>query len=260
MEKVLIARELTKQRLSLTPINLPAELRPSDEEEGYSAQEEVGKQLIASGLGPPVGHKIGCTTPVMQKFLSIKNPCAGIIFQKTVGQNRMQIPASGFIKVGIECEIGVFIKSDIHPQDHSYSVDKLTTHIESVVVAMEIVDDRYRSYAELGVPTLIADNFFNSGCVLGERRKKWQDIELDKVIGTTRINGKVVGKGSGQAVMGHPMNALKWLANNRSRRGLGIKKDEFVLLGSVVETKWLYPGDFAEITVEDLGSVSLVVN
>ena len=65
---------------------------------------------------------------------------------------------------------------------------------------------------------------------------------------------------NGEAVMGHPMNALKWLANNRSKRGLGIKKGEFVLLGSVVETKWLDPGDSAEITVDPLGSVSLFVN
>ena len=63
MEKLLIARELTKQRLSLTPINLAAELRPSDQDEGYRAQEEVSKQLIASGLGPPVGHKLAVQRP-----------------------------------------------------------------------------------------------------------------------------------------------------------------------------------------------------
>jgi 2-keto-4-pentenoate hydratase len=40
---------------------------------------------------------------------------------------------------------------------------------------------------------------------------------------------------------------------------MGLKQGEFVLLGSVVETKWLNAGDDARVEVESLGSVSLKV-
>ncbi len=260
MKKGLAAQELTKQRATLTPTNLHFSVKPQDEDAGYRLQEEVRGLLTKAGLGTPVGHKIGCTTSVMQKFLGIQNPCAGIVFQNTVGQNSIEIPANGFIKLGIECEIGVYIKSDILPENRPYDAKKLEANIGSVMVAMEIVDDRYLNYRQLGVPTLIADNFFNCGCVLGERKKNWRNIKLDEVVGTTKINGNVVGTGLGEAVMGHPLNALSWLANNRSMRGLGIKKGEFVLLGSVVETKWLAKGDHAEIFVDQLGSVSAFIS
>jgi len=46
----------------------------------------------------------------------------------------------------------------------------------------------------------------------------------------------------------------------RAQRGLKINQDEFVMLGSVVETKWLQQGDVAEVEVESLGSVKLMVN
>jgi 2-oxo-3-hexenedioate decarboxylase/2-keto-4-pentenoate hydratase len=39
-------------------------------------------------------------------------------------------------------------------------------------------------------------------------------------------------------------------------RGRQLKASEFVLLGSVVETKWIAAGDLVEIEVEGLGRAS----
>ena len=74
VHKRLLARQLTEQRESLTPINISPDIRPTTEFDGYLVQEEVKNRLVAAGLGAPVGYKIGCTTPVMQDFLGIRNP------------------------------------------------------------------------------------------------------------------------------------------------------------------------------------------
>jgi 2-oxo-3-hexenedioate decarboxylase/2-keto-4-pentenoate hydratase len=55
--------------------------------------------------------------------------------------------------------------------------------------------------------------------------------------------------------MGHPFEALAWLANLRARLGLGLRAGEFVLLGSVVETRWVGPGDEVAVAIEGLGEV-----
>ena len=39
--------------------------------------------------------------------------------------------------------------------------------IEAYYPAIEIVDDRYVKWETLGAPTLVADDFFAAGCVLG---------------------------------------------------------------------------------------------
>ena len=79
------AERIVQQRIALDPIEaLSPRSRPQDEAQGYALQTEVNRLLSKAGLGRVVGHKIGCTTPVMQAFLGIPNPCAGDVFEETV--------------------------------------------------------------------------------------------------------------------------------------------------------------------------------
>ena len=48
---------------------LEPRMRPRDEKEAYLIQDRVHEFLEEQGRGRVIGHKIGCTTPVMQKFL-----------------------------------------------------------------------------------------------------------------------------------------------------------------------------------------------
>jgi 2-oxo-3-hexenedioate decarboxylase/2-keto-4-pentenoate hydratase len=250
---------LAKQRLSLSPVNLEADQRPAHEGEAYDLQAQVNAVLAKTWLGMTAGHKIGCTTPVMQKFLGIENPCAGMIFSNTVLGGAGVISRAAYRKLGAECEIVVEIGKDIEPQRHSYTRQSLSAHVGTVMAGIEIVDDRYSDYRTLGVCTLIADNFFNAGCVLGAPVTNWQKLDLSTLAGHMRINDSEVGRGTGATVMGHPFEALAWLANSRSARGQGLRRGEFVFLGSLVETKWLNAGDTVAIEVEGLGTASLSV-
>ena len=76
-----------------------------------------------------------------------------------------------------------------------------------------MVDDRYADYTTLGTPTLIADDFFNFGCVLGPAVTDWRELNLDlaSIGGRMLINGEDVGQGRGSDILGHPLEALAWL-------------------------------------------------
>jgi 2-keto-4-pentenoate hydratase len=256
------ATQLLDQRLSLTPITeLPEPMRPRDESQGYQLQRVLNGLLTVAGMGEQVGHKIGCTTSVMQAFLNIPNPCAGRVFEKTVLRRAGRVPRSGFVKLGIECEIAVELSRDLQPEAAPFTRDSVATAVGALMAAMEIVDDRYANYSTLGVPMLIADDFFDAGCVLGDPVRDWRRLDLARLSGTTTVNGVGVGRGTGALVMRHPFEALAWLANSRAKHGLGaLHAGEFVLLGSVVETKWLNAGDRARIEIESLGAVSLSVD
>ena len=43
--------------------------------------------------------------------------------------------------------------------------------VSAIMAGIELVDDRYEDYKQLNAATLIADNFFNVGVVLGEELK-----------------------------------------------------------------------------------------
>jgi 2-keto-4-pentenoate hydratase len=245
---------LRDQRLTRTPIDrLPDDCRPRDEGDGYATQESLHGLLAAAGLGPIAGHKIGCTTPVMQAFLGIQSPCAGGVHATTVHHGRARMRHADYVRVGVECEIAVRLGADLGQASVPFDRNRVASAVDAVLPAMEIVDDRYRDYRTLDVPTLIADDFFNAGCVLGPLITRWRDLDLPALTGVTRLNGGEVGRGEGRAVMGHPFEALAWLANLRASLGLTIRAGEFVLLGSVVETRWVSAGDEVTVAIEGLG-------
>jgi 2-keto-4-pentenoate hydratase len=223
-------------------------------------QKVANTNLVDSGLGQIKAHKIGCTSKVMQNFLNINSPCAGDIFEKTIFYNSVEIPYKGFTKVGVECELAVEIAKDFHPGSNSIFYGDLEKFVGGFLPAIEIVDDRYLDYLELGVPTLIADNFFNSGAVIGDVIYDWKRLNFDRIIGKTLINNIIVGKGRASFIMDSPLNAFKWYLDMCNKNKKKIKKGDIILLGSIVETKWLNTNDLVTIEIEEFNALNIYVN
>ena len=76
---------------------------------------------------------------------------------------------------------------------------------------------------------------------------------MSDVEGSMTINGELVGSGKGSAILDQPLSALAWLANLMAQRGKSLRAGEFVLLGSLVETKWVERGDLVDIDLGILG-------
>jgi 2-oxo-3-hexenedioate decarboxylase/2-keto-4-pentenoate hydratase len=249
------AAVLRYHRLMRQPLaRLDERLRPADVDAAYDLQDELHLQLSNAGLGPVGGHKIGCTTAVMQAFLKIAHPCAGGVFARTVHRSPAIVRHGGFVRVGVECEIVVRLGADLGPGDQ-HSRASVAEAVAGCMAGMELVDARYVDYATLDTPTLIADDFFDAGCVLGPERSDWRALDLAACEGVTRINGVEAGRGRGGDVMGHPFEALAWLANLKASRGQWLSTGEFVFLGSVVETRWVSPGDHVVMDIAGLGAV-----
>jgi 2-oxo-3-hexenedioate decarboxylase/2-keto-4-pentenoate hydratase len=70
------------------------------------------------------------------------------------------------------------------------------------------------------------------------------------------IAGSEVGRGRGGDILGHPLEALAWLANGLAGRGRSLQAGDFVLLGSVVQTRWVEAGALVEIEIAGLGRAS----
>jgi len=257
--EIAAARLIADHRLARKPLrNLAPDVRPADEAQAYRTQDALHEILAGAGFGPVAGHKIGCTTKVMQAFLRIPNPCAGGVFAGTVWTSPATIPHADFVRVGVECEIAVRLGADLDAAQAPFTAERVAHAVEALMAGMEIVDDRYIDYKSLDTPTLIADDFFDAGCVLGQPLEDWRRLDLTALTGVTRINGVEVGRGRSQDVMGHPFEALAWLANSVARRGKGLRAGEFVFTGSVVETKWVNRGDHVSMLIDGLGEVEAV--
>ncbi len=252
--ELLATGRLERVRMDL----FPADIRPSDEDEAYALQHALHQRLEGSGHGRVAGHKIGCTTTVMQEYLGIPNPCAGGVFDSTVHEVDGVVDHAGFQHAGVECEIAVRLGEGLPAAGAPYDANSVAPAVDAVMAAIEIVDDRWLDYPSVDTPTLIADDFFGAGCVLGRPVTGWRSLDLVSINGGMSINGECVGTGVGGDILGHPLEALAWLANSKTRRGDALARGEFVLLGSIVQTRWVEAGDRVEIEIEGLGRAGLL--
>jgi len=256
MDRVLAAAGIiaTARRSCAALKALPDETRPADEAEGYRVQRAVHDLLLPS-TGPLVGYKIGCTSAVMQEYLQIPHPCGGGVFARGVYESGARLRAADFVRVGVECEIAVRMGRDLLPSEEPFTAEWVMEAIEAYLPAIEVVDDRYEEWEKLGAPTLIADDFFAAGCVLGAPLPRNAAPDLLSVTGRALINGEEAGRGTGADVLGHPHHALAWLANHLASEGKGLHAGQIVLTGSLVKTVWLKAGDHAVMELEGLGRV-----
>jgi len=229
---------------------------PADEAEGYKVQRAV-HDLLLPQVGPLVGYKIGCTSAVMQQYLDIPHPCGGGVFAKGVHESGAKLRARAYVRVGVECEIAVKLARNLLPSEAPFTAEWVMEAIEAYYPAIEIVDDRYVKWQTMGAPTLVADDFFAAGCVLGNAVPRLAAPDLLTVAGRAIINGEEAGRGTGADMLGHPHNALAWLANHLAEEGKGLHAGQIVLTGSLVKTVWLDAGDSVKMELDGLGTVAV---
>ncbi len=253
------ARFLWNERQAGRPfVPIPEPHTPHRLEDAYAIQAAF-QQFLTEIHGPIVGHKIALTTPVMQKMVGFDEPIAAAIMEKTVHHMPAQVRLSDFGRLGVECEIAVQIAHDLPAERAPYTRDSVAEAIGAVMPAFELVDDRHADYTKIAdnILTLLADNAWNGGIVLGSPLTDWQSLDLAAIHGTMRINDEIVGEGDGRDVLGHPLDALAWLASTLATQGKAMSQGMVVMTGSVVATKFVSQGDTVQLTMDGLGEVEL---
>jgi 2-keto-4-pentenoate hydratase len=231
------------------------ELRPRATGDAYAIQSALHAELVPS-FGEQAGWKIGCTTETMQEYLGIHEPAAGRIRASTVYTGPAAVPHAAYRRPGAECELAVRLGRELAAG--AAPCDRATARaaIGSVLAAIEIVDDRYDDWAALDAASLTADDFFGAGCVLGREDVPWAALELAEVTASMSVNGVEIGSGRGADILGDPLAALIWLVNGPARQ-TGLAAGSIVLLGSVVQTHWVEPGDVVTVENAPFGPISL---
>jgi len=226
------------------------------EDAGYDVQADANL-ILAQKFGDVVGHKIGATAEGMRKLLNVPGPIAGDVFAETVHQGRATLSLADYVRPGVETEIAVRVARDLTPDEAPWTVERIAEVVSAVMPAIEIVDDRYADFKAAGAGTIIADNAFNAGSILGPETTDWQHLQLDKLTARTIIDGKEVATGLSDELLGHPLNALVWIADRYAGMGRTLRGGRFVSLGTITPVQWIAGGCEVEIEVEGLGSVAV---
>jgi 2-keto-4-pentenoate hydratase len=248
------ARRMWDARVARQPYaNLPDAAAPLSIEEAYQAQEAYWR-LAEPVYGPVAGVKVATTTKVMQQLMGITHPCGGAIFAKTIHLSPTRISKATFVNMRVESEIALKLGADMPAARAPWSAETAAECVAGAMPAFELIEDRNAVYTETRATSMIVDNCWNGGVVLGPM-KKVVPGDLIGVKGRQTLDGTPSGEGNAE----NPYATLAWLANLMAARNHNLKSGMVVITGSVIPTFSISPGDRAVFTVDGLGEVVMDV-
>ena len=237
---------------------VPDAYRPANLDQAYAAQARF-VELLSDHPRSVAGYKIAVTSQVIQQLVGLDHPCLGVIRSGLVHSAPAVLPRSNFYHPAVECEIAFKLKDDLAPLADGHDRETVTEAVESCHTAFEIIDDRYADYSTMDAFSLIADNCWCAGVVLGPAITNWQSLPLDRLTGTLRINQKTAGQGVTRDALGHPLEGLAWIANRLARQEQCLRAGMVVITGSIIATEFLEAGDNAVFAVDHLEETALAL-
>jgi len=188
--------------------------------------------------------------------MGIDHPCAGAIFESRIHRSPARIRAADYVSLKVECELAFRLGIDLPPGRALFDAARMRGAVESIMPAFELVDDRHAVYRDTAAWSLIADNAWNAGIVLGEAKPLSAIPPLEDLAGSLDIAGKPRLEGKAD----RPLEALAWIANLTARLGAGLSRGMVVMTGSLIPTKPIAAGETALFQVPGLGEVRLQVD
>lgn len=250
---LLAEARLTRRRRTC----LPEECRPLTPQEGYAVQDMLVQRLLSNYGGRPVGYKIACTNKSAQELLTLNEPFYGRLLSSFVHMSPARMDPNDFFMRVVEPEFAFEMADDLPGSRVPYDSETVAAAVGAILPAIEIADSRYTEWTVVDGPSLIADNGCNGAWVRGEAYPGWRAYDLATHEVVLLINGKRVGTGRGNVIMGHPLNALTWLANMLCRLGSGLRAGDLISTGTCTEMYLGQAGDEIRADFGSLGTVEL---
>ncbi|MDM5196699.1 fumarylacetoacetate hydrolase family protein [Fictibacillus enclensis] len=238
-------------RVPINPLTLEhPDLTPVD---AYHIQLAWADRKQAEGA-KVAGKKIGLTSKAMQQMLNVNEPDYGHIFDYMVLSDMTAVDTSALLQPKIEAEVAFVLSSELKgPNVHVADVLDATAY---VVPSIEIIDSRIKDW-KISLPDTIADNGSSARIVLGGKPTPVYGLDLQLMGMVLEKNGKQISTGSGAAALGHPANAIAWLANKLAEFDISLKPGEIILPGAVAAAVSVEKGDIITAKFSEIGFVSV---
>lgn len=258
MEEALIQRcaaALREAEETVKPIApLKAAYPQLTQEAAYQIQL-ANVQLRTAAGARIIGKKVGLTSRAMQQFLGVSEPDFGHLLDDMLFDQDTPVQVGRLLQPKVESEIA-FVMGETLTGPGVTIADVLRT-TAAVVPAFEIIASRISEW-KIKIEDTIADNGSSAGLVLGSHLVPPGQTDLRYVGLVVEKNGQILDTAAGAAVLGHPAQAVAWLANKLGRMNVSLRKGEIVLAGSLTKAFEVAAGDVFTATFGGLGSVKAV--
>ena len=252
-----ISKRLLKAKCDGIPIDPISQVIGSEDISlAYAIQNTNNHQRLALGA-KIIGKKIGLTSSAVQHQLGVDQPDFGILFNDMEISNKGILSSEFLILPKVEAEIAFVLKSDLTKKVITF--ENVVNAIDYAVAAIEVVDSRIKDW-KISITDTIADNASASHFVLGDNKHEIDQLDLINCTMKLHVNNILMSEGIGKNCMGHPLNAVVWLANKMSEMHQPLKAGEVILSGALGKFVDIQKGDVVEINISGLGKANFSLN
>jgi len=233
--------------------DLPADCRPRSLDAAYAVQDAIAVRAKRK----TAGWKLAVTSAAGQKRLAIDHPLSGRLFEGFVVADGARLDAGPMRMRVAEPEFAFRLGRDLLPRNHAYALEEVVDAVAALHLAIEVPDSRFERFAEMDAAAMVADGGFAGWFVLGPTVANWRDLDLATRPVRALRNGAPAGAGRAADTLGDPRRQLHWLAQDRARRGDGLKAGDLVTTGTCCPPVAVAPGDRVRTEFEGLGAVEV---
>jgi 2-keto-4-pentenoate hydratase len=190
-----------------------------------------------------IGRKIGLTSFAMQGQLGVSEPDYGSLWDSRyfpAQGGRTEMPAESFLQPFLEGELAFLIGRPL--AGPNVTLQEALAATDALAVAVEVVDSRIEDW-NIKLPDTIADNASYGAFATGPWSRSLREVDLRTVGMLINQSGSRVTEGMGSASLGHPAEAVAWLANKLSSFGTTLEPGDIVLSGSLGNAVPVHRGD-----------------
>ncbi|WP_306606985.1 2-oxopent-4-enoate hydratase [Azonexus sp.] len=222
-------------------------------EDAYHIQQQMLSRRLEKGERV-IGKKIGVTSKPVMNLLGVHQPDFGYLLDGMVYNEGESIAMDTLIQPKAEGEIAFLLKKDL--QGPGVTAADVLAATEGVMACFEIVDSRITDW-KIKIQDTVADNASCGVFVLGDQLVDIANVDLGLCGMVLEKNGEIVVTGAGAATMGHPVNAMVWLANTLGNLGIALKAGDIVLSGAMGAMVPVVKGDNLRMTIGGIGGCSV---
>lgn len=222
-------------------------------EDAYHIQQQMISRRLEKGE-KVIGKKIGVTSKAVMNMLGVHQPDFGYLLDGMVYNEGESIDMSTLIQPKAEGEIAFLLKKDL--QGPGVTAADVLAATEGVMACFEIVDSRITDW-KIKIQDTVADNASCGVFVLGDQLVDISKVDLALCGMVLEKNGEIVVTGAGAATMGHPVNAMVWLANTLGQLGIALKAGDIVLSGAMGAMVPVGRGDNLRVSIGGIGGCSV---